>query len=150
MSDINVRLQEERKQALKTQDKNKSRIVGLIMAALKQHVIDQQNELDDDGVIAILDKMVKERQDSIAQYSAAQRMDLVEQEQYEITVVKSFLPEQLDDTAIDAMIADALASSGAQGVREMSKVISVLRPQMVGRADMRAVSEKVKSKLENQ
>lgn len=150
MSDLNQRLQEERKAALKSQDKNKSRIIGLIMAALKQQVIDLQKELDDDGIIATLDKMVKERHDSIAQYTAANRMDLVEQEQYEITVIKDFLPAQFSDTDIDAMIEVALAESGAQGVRDMGKVINVLRPQMVGRADMSAVSAKVKSKLETQ
>ncbi len=145
---IKLTLQDQRKQALKSGDKDKLRIIGSILAEIKQKEIDGQQELDDDHIFGVLDKMLKQRQDSISQYEAAGRADLVKQEQFEMDIVKTFLPAQLTENEIAIIIDRAITEVNPQGARDMGKVINIIRPQVMGRADMRSISESVKQKLE--
>ncbi|MDH5433525.1 MAG: GatB/YqeY domain-containing protein, partial [Gammaproteobacteria bacterium] len=116
-------------------------------AQVKQVEVDQRIELTDTDVLAILDKMIKQRRDSFSQYNDAGRDDLAEVEQNEIEVLQTFMPQALSDDEIDQMIADAIAESGAESMRDMGKVMAILKPEMQGRADMGAVSSLVKSRL---
>jgi uncharacterized protein len=135
------------KAAMKGGDKPRLGVVRLVLAAIKQIEVDERIELDDDRVLAVLDKMVKQRRESISQYTDAGRTDLAEQEEYEISVLKDFLPEALSDDEIDQMIAKAVEDTGAASIKDMGKVMGILKPQMQGRADMGAVSGKIKAQL---
>jgi hypothetical protein len=135
------------KAAMKSGDKQRLGVIRLINAAVKQREVDERIELDDTQVLAVLDKMLKQRRDSVAQYEQAGREDLAAQERYEIGICQDYLPAALDDGEIDAMIDAAVASTGAAGIRDMGKVMGVLKPQMQGRADMGAVSARVKARL---
>lgn len=144
---LKARLQEDMKASLKAGDKDRLGTIRLIMAAIKQREIDERTQLDDQQVLAVLDKMVKQRRESIAQYRAAGRDDLVRKEQAELEIIQSYLPEALGDEEIDALIAAAIRESGASGIRDMGKVMARLKPQLQGRADMAQVSAKVKAAL---
>ena len=135
------------KAAMKGGDKPRLGVVRLVLAAIKQIEVDERIELDDDRVLAVLDKMVKQRRESISQYTDAGRTDLAEQEEYEISVLKDFLPEALSDDEITQMIAKAIEDTGAASIKDMGKVMGILKPQMQGRADMGAVSGKIKAQL---
>ncbi|MEW5838226.1 MAG: GatB/YqeY domain-containing protein [Pseudomonadota bacterium] len=152
MSDTSERtlkqhLVDEMKAAMKSGDKPRLAVIRLIQAALKQKEVDERIELTDADVLAILDKMAKQRRESIEQYKAAARADLEEQEAYELGVIQSYLPAPLSDAEIDALIAQAIATSGASSVREMGAVMNQLRPQLQGRADMSLVSARIKAAL---
>jgi len=144
---LKQRLQDDMKAAMKAGDKPRLGVIRLINAAIKQREVDERIDLDDTQVLAVLDKMVKQRRDSIAQYEQAGREDLASQERFEIEVCQAYLPAALDDNEIDAMIDAAVAGTGASGIRDMGKVMGVLKPQMQGRADMGAVSARVKARL---
>lgn len=135
------------KAAMRAHQKERLAAVRLALAAIKQVEVDERRELTDSDVLAVLDKMVKQRRESIAQYEQANRADLVAQEQAEITVLQEFLPAQLSAAEIDALIAQAISASGATGMRDMGKAMNLLRPQLAGRADMGAVSNQLKAKL---
>ncbi len=135
------------KAAMKGGEKDRLGVIRLVMAAIKQVEVDERIELDDDRILAVLDKMVKQRRESISQYKDAGRQDLWEKEEYEITILKDFLPEELSDEEIEQMIAAAIESTGAGSIKDMGKVMGVLKPQMQGRADMGAVSGKIKARL---
>ena len=135
------------KTAIKAKAKPQLAVLRLFSAAIKQQEIDERIELDDQRVLATLDKMVKQRRESIRQFTDANRMDLVEQEEFEISVLKVYLPEPLSEADIAAMIDQAVADSGAQGVADMGKVMGLIKPQAQGRADMGTVSKLVKAKL---
>jgi len=135
------------KAAMKGGDKPRLGVVRLVLAAIKQIEVDERVELDDDRVLAVLDKMVKQRRESISQYTDAGRTDLAEQEEYEISILKDFLPEALSDNEIDQMISKAVEDTGAASIKDMGKVMGILKPQMQGRADMGAVSGKIKAQL---
>jgi len=135
------------KTAMKGGDKPRLGVVRLVLAAIKQIEVDERVELDDDRVLAVLDKMVKQRRESISQYTDAGRTDLAEQEEYEISILKDFLPEALSDNEIDQMISKAVKDTGAASIKDMGKVMGILKPQMQGRADMGAVSGKIKAQL---
>ena len=135
------------KAAMKARAKPQLAVLRLFSAAIKQQEIDERIELTDQQVLATLDKMVKQRRESIRQFTDASRMDLVEQEEFEISVLKDYLPEPLNADEITAMIEQAVADSGAQGVADMGKVMGLIKPQAQGRADMGAVSKLVKAKL---
>jgi len=135
------------KSAMKARAKPQLAVLRLFSAAIKQQEIDERIELDDQRVLATLDKMVKQRRESIRQFSDANRMDLVEQEEFEITVLKVYLPEPLSEAEIVAMIDQAVADSDAQGVADMGKVMAILKPQLQGRADVGSVSKLVKQHL---
>ena len=135
------------KQAMRGGDKRRLGAIRLVMAAIKQREVDERIELDDAAVTAVLDKMAKQRRESIAQYSKAGRDDLVEQENFELELLKTYLPEQLEAAEIDAMIEATIQSTGAASVKDMGKVMGQLKPKLQGRADMGAVSARIKARL---
>ena len=135
------------KQAMRGGDKRRLGAIRLVMAAIKQREVDERIELDDAAVTAVLDKMAKQRRESIAQYGKAGRDDLVEQENFELELLKTYLPEQLDEAEIDAMIEATIQSTGAASVKDMGKVMGQLKPRLQGRADMGAVSARIKARL---
>jgi hypothetical protein len=144
---LKQRIQEDMKSALKGGDKPRLGIVRLILAAIKQREVDERRELGDEEILAVLDKMVKQRRDSIAQYEQARRQDLSDQEKYEMEVCQTYLPEALAEEKIARLIEAAIASTGASSMRDMGKVMGQLKPKVQGRADMGAVSALVKQKL---
>lgn len=146
-SAIKGKIQEDMKSAMRSQEKDRLAAIRLILAALKQREVDERIELTDEHVIAILDKMLKQRRESIAQYEAANRQDLVQKEQDEVAVIQAYLPSQLSATEIDALIEAAISETGASSARDMGKVMGVLKPKVQGRADVAAVSNKVKERL---
>jgi len=144
---LKERLSDEMKVAMKSGDKPRLAVIRLIQAALKQKEVDERVVLTDADVLAILDKMAKQRRESIEQFKAAGRDDLEQQEAFELGVIQSYLPEPLSDAEIDALIAQAVQSTGASSVREMGAVMAQLRPQLQGRADMSLVSARIKTAL---
>ncbi len=130
-------------------DKNKERLqtVRLVLAAIKQAEVDTREVLDDAAVSAILDKLVKQRRDSIQQYDAAGRTDLADQERAEMAVIQEYLPEQLTDAEIDELISEALATTGASSMKDMGKIMGMIKPKAQGRADMGKISTLIKSRL---
>lgn len=147
MSDIKSRLTEAMKQAMRAGDKPRLGTIRMALAAIKQREIDERVELDDQQQIATLDKLVKQRRESESQFLEAGRDDLAEIEVFERGVLQSFLPEPLDQATLDKLIDQAIADSGASSMRDMGKVIAELKPQVQGRADMGALSGKVKQRL---
>ncbi len=135
------------KAAMKRGDKRTLGTIRLLLAAIKQIEVDSRTEVDDAQILAILDKMVKQRRDSITQYESAGRTELAEQELFEIGVLKEYLPQPLSDDEIATMVTDAIASCGAETMRDMGKVMGQLKPKMQGRADMGAVSALIKQRL---
>jgi uncharacterized protein YqeY len=144
---LRQRVQDDMKAALKAGDKPRLGAVRLILAAIKQREVDERIESDDTQVLAVLDKMVKQRRDSVAQYAAAGREDLAAVERFEIEVCQGYLPQPLTDAEIAALIEAAMAATGAAGMKDMSKVMAQLRPQVQGRADMGGVSALIKQRL---
>jgi len=135
------------KVALRAHDKERLGAIRLILAAVQQQEIDQRITLDDTQIVAVLNRMIKQRRDSIAQFQRGGRDDLAAKEAFEIEVIQSYLPAALSDAEIDAMIAAAIASTGAQTARDMGKVMAILKNQLQGRADMATVSARVKTRL---
>ncbi len=144
---LKARLQADMKAAMKSGDKARLGVIRLIHAAIKQREVDERTELDDTQVLAVLDKMLKQRRDSVAQYSEAGREDLAEKERFEIQICQDYMPAALSDDEIDALIGSAIADTGAAGMQDMGKVMGVLKPKLQGRADMAAVSGAVKARL---
>ena len=141
------RLNEDVKSAMRERDKLRLGTLRLIMAGIKQREVDERISLDDAAVVAVLDKMAKQRRESIEQYTKANRQDLVDQESFELGIIQGYMPAQLDQAELDALIAKAIADSGATGIKDMGKVMASLRPQVQGRADMGALSARVKQRL---
>jgi uncharacterized protein YqeY len=141
------RIREDMKAAMRGGDKRRLGVIRLIMAAVKQREVDDRIELDDGQVTVVLDKMVKQRRESQSQYEQAQRADLAEQEAYEITVLQEYLPAPLSDTEIAQLIEAAISETGASSMKDMGKIMGVLRPRLAGRADMGAVSGQIKARL---
>lgn len=144
---LKEQIQQDMKEAMRGGDKRRLGVIRLVMAAIKQREVDERIELDDAGITAVLDKMAKQRRESIAQYSKAGRDDLVDQENFELEVLKSYLPEQLGEAEIDAMIEATIQTTGAASVKDMGKVMGQLKPKLQGRADMGAVSARIKARL---
>lgn len=140
-------IQTAMKTALKASDKPRLHTIRLIWAAIRQQEIDSQSTLDDAAILALLDKMIKQRRDAIKQYTAADRDDLATQEKDEITVIQTFMPTQLSDSEIDNLITQAIQEANATSMRDMGNVMALLKPQMQGRADIGMVSQKIKAKL---
>ncbi|MBU6469904.1 MAG: GatB/YqeY domain-containing protein [Gammaproteobacteria bacterium] len=141
------RITADMKNALRAGDKPRLGVLRLMLAAIKQREVDERIQLDDAQVLTVLDKMLKQRRESIAQYEKGQRADLVAQEQAEAVVIQSYLPARLAEAELDKLIADAVQKSGAASMRDMGKVMGLLKPQVQGRADMGAVSARIKAKL---
>lgn len=135
------------KSSMKSGDKPRLATIRLILAAIKQVEVDERRDLTDDDLLVVLDKMAKQRRESISQYKEAGRDDLVAQEQSELDVIKDFLPEPLSEQEIQSLIQSAIESTGAESMKDMGKVMGALKPQLQGRADMSAVSGKIKTML---
>lgn len=144
---LKQRITEAMKAAMRARDKARLGTVRLALAEIKKVEIDERIDLDDSRITSILDKMVKQRRDSIKQFETASRTDLVAQEQLEINVIKEFLPEALSEEELDTIIKDALEKSGASSMQDMGNLMRLVKPQVVGRADMGAVSQKIKAAL---
>jgi uncharacterized protein YqeY len=138
---------EDMKAAMKARDPDKLGALRLLLAAVKQREVDERITLDDAGVIAVIEKMIKQRRDSIAQYEKAARQDLADKEKFEISVLERYLPQQLSAAEIEAIVAEAVASTGAHSMADMGKVMAAVKPKLAGRADMGKVSALVKAKL---
>lgn len=144
---LKQQIQGDMKTAMKVGDKVRLGVIRLILAAIKQREIDERIELDDPQVLVVLDKMLKQRRDSITQYSAAGREDLANVERFEVEVIQGYLPTALTDEELTTLLDAAIVSSGAAAMSDMGKVMAIVRPQVQGRADMGAVSAMVKQRL---
>ena len=144
---LREQLNEDIKAAMKAREQARLDALRLLLSAVKQREVDERITLDDAGVIGVIEKMLKQRKDSIAAYEKAARQDLADKEQFEIGVLQGYLPQQLSAAEIDAAIADAIAASGAKSAADMGKVMGVVKPKLAGRADMGKVSALVKAKL---
>ncbi|MCH6550319.1 MAG: GatB/YqeY domain-containing protein [Proteobacteria bacterium] len=142
-----AQISEDMKSAMKAGDKDRLKVLRLMLAAIQQIEIDKRIELDDSGVLGVLDKMVKQRRDSISQFKNGGREDLADIELAEITVLKTYLPEQLGEAEVDKIIDQAIKDSGAESIRDMGKVMGQVKAKAAGRADMGAISAKVKERL---
>ena len=140
-------LKSAQKDAMRAKEKRRLGTIRMALAAIKQKEIDEQITLDDATILAVLTKMVKQRQDAAAQFDAADRRELADKEREEITYIEDFLPQPLTDDELNALIDDAMASTGASGMQDMGKVMGVLKPKVQGRADMGALSGKIKARL---
>ncbi|MEI8236173.1 MAG: GatB/YqeY domain-containing protein [Methylococcaceae bacterium] len=145
MSELLIRIKDEMKTAMKSGEKARLGVIRLMLAAVKQIEVDERIELDDSRVLLVLDKMVKQRRESIRQYTDANRIDLADIEAAEIIVIQDFLPQALTEEEIDTMVLEAVALSGATSIKEMGKVMALLKEPMQGRADMSVVSVKIKA-----
>jgi uncharacterized protein YqeY len=140
-------IQDDMKTAMKAGDKDRLKVVRLILAAITQVEVDDRKELDDPAILGVLNKMVKQRRDSITQFRDGGRDDLADTELAEIAVIETYLPEQMSDDELDAMIANVIAETGAETIRDMGKVMGAIKAKAEGRADMAAVGAKVKTIL---
>ena len=147
MSDLKSQLKDAQKAAMRAKDKARLTVIRGMLAAIKRIEVDERIELDDARILSVLDKMLKQRRDSISQFEAAGRNDLADQEKYEMGVVQEFLPAQLTLAEIDALIAAAIAATGANSMQDMGKVMGQLKPQLQGRADLGKVSAQIKASL---
>ncbi len=144
---LKQRLTDDMKAAMKSGEKDKLAVIRLIQAGIKQREVDERITLDDAAVLAVLEKNVKQRKDSISQYEQAGREDLAAQERYELDVIQDYLPEQMSDVEIESLVAAAISETGAAAPSDMGKLMAALKPKLAGRADMGKVSAIVKAKL---
>ena len=142
---LKERIRDDMKASMKSGDKARLGVIRMILAAIKQVEVDERVELGDDRVIVVLDKMLKQRRESIKQFRDANRIDLAEIEEAEVVVIQDFLPQPLSEAEIDAMVAKAIAETGAASIKDMGSVMALLKPQMQGRADMALVSARIKA-----
>jgi uncharacterized protein YqeY len=140
-------LSEDMKAAMRAKDSEKLATIRLINAAIKQREVDERIELGDDQVLSVIEKMIKQRKDSITQFEAGGRQDLADKEKSEITVLAAYMPAQMSEAEVQAEVAAAVTQAGASGPQDMGKVMAVLKPKLAGRADMTAVSALVKAAL---
>jgi hypothetical protein len=147
LNTLKDQIQEDVKSAMRARDQKRLTALRLITAAIKQVEVDKRIEMDDQAILAVLDKMVKQRRDSLEQYTAAGRDDLAAQEQFELELISVYLPEALSDDELATLIKQAVADTGASSIRDMGTVMNKLREQVQGRADMKAVSSAVKAQL---
>jgi uncharacterized protein YqeY len=141
------RITEDMKAAMRAGEKDRLATIRLVLAAVKQIEVDERIVLDEARMLSVLEKMVKQRKESIAQFESGGRADLVAKESAELTVIQAYLPAQLSDTELDALIAEAIASTGAASVKDMGKVMGVVKAKAAGRADMGVVGARIKQKL---
>ena len=144
---LKARLMEDMKAAMKGGEKDKLLVIRLVNAAIKQREVDERIELDDTQVLAVLEKMLKQRRDSVSQFEAGGREDLAAIERFEIGVIQAYMPAQMGEAELEAAVAASIAEAGATGPQDMGKVMAVLKPKVAGRADMGALSGLVKKKL---
>jgi uncharacterized protein YqeY len=144
---LRLRITEDMKSAMRAKDAPRLGAIRLLQAAIKQREVDERIELDDAQVVAVIEKMLKQRRDSISQYEAAKRNDLADVEKFEVTVLQAYMPQALSDAEVEQLVVAAIATSGAAGVKDMGKVMAAVKPQVAGRADMGKVSALIKAKL---
>jgi uncharacterized protein YqeY len=147
MSELKARITEDMKSAMKAKDKQALKAVRMIIGAIKQKEIDDRIELDDAQVMAVIQKMVKQRKDSISQFKDAGRTDLVDVEEAELVIINNYMPEQLSEAEVAAAVDKAIADSGASSMKDMGKLMGLLKGQLDGKADMGAVSGLIRAKL---
>jgi len=146
-SPLKSRISDDMKSAMKAGEKERLGTIRLILSAIKQQEVDSRKDLDDSDILAILDKMSKQRRESIDQFEKAGRDDLAGKEKAELEILQTYLPSQLGDEEIKTLINEAIEATGAEAMKDMGKVMGILKPKMQGRADMAAVSAQVKSRL---
>jgi len=146
-ADIKNKISDDVKAAMRSKDKERLGALRLIQAAFKQKEVDERIELDDEQTIAILDKMAKQHRDSISQFKEANRNDLVEIEEFELNIIEEYLPAQLSDDEINSFIDNAISKTGAESIKDMGKVMGILKGELQGRADMGKVSGLIKDRL---
>ncbi|MDR2220502.1 MAG: GatB/YqeY domain-containing protein [Methylobacillus sp.] len=144
---LKLRITEDMKSAMRAKDAPRLGAIRLLLAAVKQREVDERIELDDAQVMEVIEKMLKQRRDSISQYEAAKRTDLADAEKFEVTVLQEYLPQPLTEAEVATLIAKAITDLGANGIKDMGKVVAVVKPQVTGRADMGKVSGQIKAKL---
>lgn len=144
---LKARIKDDMKAAMRAKDKDRLIVVRMILAAIKQIEVDERIELDDERILVVLDKMLKQRRESIKQFKEAGRDDLCDVEEAEVEVIQDFLPKALTQQEIEEMVAKAVSDSAAVSVKDMGKVMGILKPQMLGRADMSVVGSVIKAKL---
>ena len=147
MSKLKQLITDDMKLAMKAQDKSALKAIRMILGAIKQKEIDERINLDDTQVLAVIQKMVKQRKDSISQFSDAGRSDLVEVEEAELSIINNYMPKQLSEAEIEAAVVKAIADSGADSMKDMGKLMGILKGELNGKADMGQVSQLIKSKL---
>lgn len=146
---LKQKIADDMKAAMRSGDTKQRDTIRLLQAAIKQREVDERIVLDDTAVIAVIEKMLKQRRDSIAQYEAAQRIDLAEKEKDEVVILSAYMPQALNDSEINALIAEAISATEAKGIQDMGKVMALLKPKLTGRADIAKVSVLIKEKISN-
>ena len=146
-SELKIRINEDMKAAMRAKEKERLGTIRLILAAIKQREVDERIELDDTQVLAVLDKMVKQRRDSIEQYVNAGREELADKERFELDIIQSYMPAALSEAELDTLIKEVVVAVGANSMQDMGKVMAELKPKIQGRADMGHVSQKVKAAI---
>jgi len=144
---LKARITEDMKAAMRSGEKDRLSCIRMLQAGIKQREVDERIELDDAQVLAVIDKMIKQRKESVTQFQAGNRADLVAKESAEIAVLTAYLPAQIDDVELATLIKDAISASGASSMKDMGKVMAALKPKVQGRTDMGALSARIKSAL---
>ena len=144
---LKERITDDMKAAMRAGEKERLGVIRMITSAIKQREVDERIVLDDAQVLVVLEKMIKQRKESLAQFQAGNRQDLVDKESAEITLLQTYMPSRLSDAELDALIAEAVAATGAASIKDMGKVMAVIKAKAQGRADMAAVGAKIKAKL---
>ena len=141
------RITDDMKAAMRAKESDRLSGIRMLLAAIKQREVDERIDLTDSDVVAVIEKLIKQRRDSISQFQAANRLDLADKEQAELTIYQAYMPEAMSDLEVDAAIAAAIATTSAAGMKDMGKVMAKLKPKLAGRADMGKVSGLIKAKL---
>jgi uncharacterized protein YqeY len=144
---LKERITDDMKAAMRSGEKERLGVIRMITSAIKQREVDERITLDDAQVLSVLDKMIKQRKESLVQFQAGNRQDLVDKETAEITLLQGYLPSQLSEAEVDALIGDAIAATGASSIKDMGKVMAIIKAKAQGRTDMAAVGAKIKAKL---
>ena len=144
---LKERITDDMKAAMRAGEKERLGVIRMITSAIKQREVDERIVLDDSQVLVVLEKMIKQRKESVAQFQAGNRQDLVDKESAEITLLQTYMPSRLSDAELDSLIADAVAATGAASIKDMGKVMAIIKSKAQGRADMAAVGAKIKVKL---
>jgi uncharacterized protein YqeY len=144
---LKERITEDMKAAMRSGERERLGVIRLITSAIKQREVDERIVLDDAQVLSVLEKMIKQRKESVAQFLAGNRQDLVDKENAEITLLQGYMPSQLSDAELDSLIGEAVAATGAASIKDMGKVMAIIKAKAQGRADMAAVGAKIKAKL---
>jgi uncharacterized protein YqeY len=147
VSSLKGRITDDMKAAMRSGEKERLGVIRMITAAIKQREVDERISLDDAQVLSVLEKMIKQRKESLVQFQAGNRPDLVDKESSEIVLLQGYMPSQLSDSELDALIADAITTTGAASIKDMGKVMGIIKGKAQGRADMAAVGAKIKAKL---